>query len=112
MTDAETRMRAAYTALADTRSLAETIRRIDLHGLGTDTIMAIGFMLGAIDKAKALVGRDIDDEVRRAARDSSPALSEPAQPEESGTAGAIAAESFHAATQRLFAAIKAHDRAG
>jgi hypothetical protein len=38
----------------------------DLNGISTDTIMAIGYALGCVSKAKALVGRDIDDEKRLA----------------------------------------------
>lgn len=40
---------------------------LDKNGLSVDTIFALGEALGVVSKAKALVGRDIDDAQRRPA---------------------------------------------
>jgi hypothetical protein len=37
-----------------------------LHTMSTDTAAALGYAVGCISKAKALLGRDIDDRKRHA----------------------------------------------
>lgn len=47
-------LQSAFDALAEVRGNVP-------HGVREDTAMAVGYALGTISKAKALVGRDIDD---------------------------------------------------
>jgi diacylglycerol kinase family enzyme len=35
------------------------------NGTGNDTAIAVGYALGSLSKAKALVGRDIDDAIAK-----------------------------------------------
>jgi hypothetical protein len=43
------------------------ITKENLSDISTDTVMAIGYAVGCVSKAKALIGRDIDDEKNRMA---------------------------------------------
>jgi hypothetical protein len=56
-------LNAAYEAIGQLKS-GNHERLLD--GLGSDTLVAIGYAMGSIGKAKAMVGRDIDDARRDA----------------------------------------------
>ena len=53
LTELHELLQAAFDSLA-------TVHGHVPDGAGTDTALAVGYALGAISKAKALVGRDID----------------------------------------------------
>ena len=51
----------AHQLLEDASFLLREVKEMLVHEpAGADTWFALGYALGAIDKAKALVGRDID----------------------------------------------------
>lgn len=55
-----TQLEAAHRTLEEARETLGSLLWLT-SGASPDTLIAVGVMLGQVDKAKALVGRDIDD---------------------------------------------------
>jgi hypothetical protein len=58
-------LHAALQDAFDTWSRAYERGELPLTEIGADTALALGYAMGSISKAKALIGRDIDDNARK-----------------------------------------------